>query len=375
MREIQAAGQAPKRSADTACASQWRLMGIKFRRHRVAVFCAVLITLLYMTALFAEFVAPYDPLFRHERYIHAPPMRLHLVSDKGLHLCPFVYGTSEALNPSTLDRIYVENRAERHPLRLLARGQRYKLWGLFDADLHLFGTADGGPVFLLGTDSMGRDMFSRIIHGGRISMSIGLFGVLVSFVLGLFFGGVSGYFGGRIDQSISRGMEVIRSFPQIPLWMALSAALPSTWSPLQTYFAITLILSSVGWTNLARVARGKVMQLKNEDFVTAARVAGAPESAIIMRHLIPSFMSHNIAAITLAIPQMILAETALSFLGVGLRAPVISWGVLLKSAQNVHSVVLAPWLLAPALFVVVFVLAFNFVGDGLRDAADPYSIV
>lgn len=355
-------------------ASQWRLMWIKFRRHRTAMVCGVLILLLYLTAIFAEFVAPYDPGYRHEDYVYAPPMRIHFVSEDGFQLRPFVYGYTSRLDPDTFERVYEENTAERYDLYLFVRGQEYKLWGLFRSNLRLFGTKEG-VFFPFGTDITGRDMFSRIIHGGRISMSIGLIGVFVSFILGLLFGGLAGYYGGAVDTVISRTMELIRSFPQIPLWMAFSAALPSTWSALQTYLAITLILSMIGWTNLARVARGKVMQVKNDDFVTAARISGAGDAYIVARHLVPSFLSHSIAAITLAVPQMILAETALSFLGVGLRPPVISWGVLLRSAQNIHAVVLAPWLLIPALFVVVFVLAYNFLGDGLRDAADPYSIV
>ncbi len=357
---------------DLAYASQWRLMWIRFRRHKVAMVCGVVIALLYLSALFAEFVAPYHPRLRHEKAIYAPPQRIHFRADDGFHFRPFVYGHTQTLDPKTFDRTYKEDRSRLYPIHLFVRAGSYKLWGLFEWDVHLFGTKEG-TLFIFGSDIMGRDMLSRIIHGGRISMSIGLIGVFVSFTIGLFVGGVSGYFGGTTDRIIQRVMEVIRSFPQIPLWMAFSAALPSHWSSITIYFAITIILSMIGWTSLARITRGKVLQLKNEDFVTAARLAGAGESTIIVRHLIPSFMSHNIAAVTLAIPQMILPETALSFLGVGLRAPVISWGVLLKTAQNVHAVVLAPWQLIPGFFIIVFVMAYNFLGDGLRDAADPYS--
>ena len=252
------------------------------------------------------------------------------------------------------------------------RGERYRLWGLIETDRHLFGVAAPGVIYLLGTDDLGRDMLARVLHAGRISLSIGLLGVAFSFVLGLLFGGLSGYYGGAVDLVIQRVVEFLISIPQIPLWMALSAALPANWPPLRVYFGITLILSIVGWTGLARVVRGKLLELRESDFVMAARVAGALDGAIIRRHLLPSFMSYLIVSLTLAVPGMILGETALSFLGLGLRPPVVSWGVLLQKAQNLRTVALHPWLLIPAGFVVVTVLAFNFLGDGLRDAADPY---
>ena len=253
------------------------------------------------------------------------------------------------------------------------RGDEYKFWGLFKTDLHLLGIDEGGKLFLCGTDRMGRDVFSRIIYGSRISMSIGLIGVSLSLVLGLILGGISGYYGGLIDVVIQRLIELLRSFPSIPLWMALSAALPTDWSAIRIYFGITVILSLLGWTGLARVVRGKLLALRKEDFAMAAILAGASEMRVIVRHLLPSFMSHIVVTITLAIPYMILAETSLSFLGIGLRPPVTSWGVLLKEAQNIRTVVLHPWLMLPGVFVIIAVLAFNFIGDGLRDAADPYT--
>ena len=258
-------------------------------------------------------------------------------------------------------------------MRLFVRGTPYRFWGLFETDVHLFGVDDGGTLFLLGTDHLGRDLLSRIIYGSRISLTIGLVGVTLSFVFGLVIGVVSGYYGGWIDNLIQRGIEILRSFPSIPLWMALAAALPSSWSPLQIYMGITVVLSFIGWTGLARQVRGKILSLREEDFATAALLAGASRWRIMTRHLLPSFMSHIIVSLTLAVPGMILGETSLSFLGLGLRPPVTSWGVLLKEAQNVQAVAFQPWLLTPVIFVIITVLAFNFVGDGLRDAADPYS--
>jgi len=358
---------------ELAVASQWQLMWRSFKKHRLAMASAAVIALMYLVVLFADFFAPYGPVQRFSGALYAPPQMVRFVDESGFSFRPFVYAQKQELDLATFQRRYVQDRSVKQPIYFFVRGPEYKLWGLIPSNLHLFGTADGKPIFLFGTDELGRDMLSRIIFGGRISLSIGLVGVFLSLVLGLFFGGISGYFGGTIDMIVQRTIEVIRSFPQIPLWMALSAALPQTWSPIQVYFAITVILSIIGWTGLARVARGKIMSLKNEDFVVAARLSGLKNGRIISRHLVPSFASHIIADVTLAIPQMILAETSLSFLGIGLRPPVISWGVLLQKAQNVHTIAAAPWLMIPGLFVILFVLAFNFLGDGLRDAADPYA--
>jgi len=262
---------------------------------------------------------------------------------------------------------------QRYFIYLLVHGDPYKFWGLFETDIHLFGLKDEqGTMFLLGADRQGRDMLSRILYGARISLSVGLIGVFFSFLLGILIGGISGYTGGVTDVVIQRLIEFIRSIPSIPLWLALSAALPPEWPPLRIYFGITVILSLMGWTTLARVVRGKFMSLREEDFIMAARLSGASELRIITRHLVPSFMSYLIARLTVAVPSMILGETSLSFLGLGLRPPVISWGVLLQEAQNLRSVALAPWLLTPGLFVVVAILSLNFLGDGLRDASDPY---
>ena len=354
-------------------ASQWQLMWWKFRKHHLAMAAGMVIVALYVVAVFCEFLAPYTLNHRQVAYAFAPPQRLQFVSDEGVHLWPFVYGIKGVRHPETLRKFYVEDREQRYAVRLFVRGAPYRFWGLFETDIHLFGVDEGGTLFLLGTDHLGRDLLSRIIYGSRISLTIGLVGVTLSFVFGLVIGVVSGYYGGWIDNLIQRGIEILRSFPSIPLWMALAAALPSSWSPLQIYMGITVVLSFIGWTGLARQVRGKILSLREEDFATAALLAGASRWRIMTRHLLPSFMSHIIVSLTLAVPGMILGETSLSFLGLGLRPPVTSWGVLLKEAQNVQAVAFQPWLLTPVVFVIITVLAFNFVGDGLRDAADPYS--
>ena len=354
-------------------ASQWQLMWWKFRKHHLAMAAGMVIVALYVVAVFCEFLAPYTLNHRQVAYAFAPPQRLQFVSDEGVHLWPFVYGIKGVRHPETLRKFYIEDREQRYAVRLFVRGAPYRFWGLLETDIHLFGVDDGGTLFLLGTDHLGRDLLSRIIYGSRISLTIGLVGVTLSFVFGLVIGVVSGYYGGWIDNLIQRGIEILRSFPSIPLWMALAAALPSSWSPLQIYMGITVVLSFIGWTGLARQVRGKILSLREEDFATAALLAGASRWRIMTRHLLPSFMSHIIVSLTLAVPGMILGETSLSFLGLGLRPPVTSWGVLLKEAQNVQAVAFQPWLLTPVVFVIITVLAFNFVGDGLRDAADPYS--
>jgi len=352
-------------------ASQWQLMWWKLRRHRLAVACGVLLLLMYGSVLISEILAPYDLHSRHTDYIYAPPQSVHLMHD-GEFVGPFVYGWTYRLDMQTLQRQYGEDRSQVHPLRFFCLGDKYRFWGVIPGRFHVVCPPEDAPLFLLGTDRLGRDMLSRIIYGARISLTIGLIGISISFSLGLVIGGIAGYYGGRIDSLIQRVIEIIRSFPELPLWMALSAILPVTWSPVLIYFGITAILGLLDWTGLARAVRSKLLSLREEDYCTAAVLMGARPRRIIGRHLLPGFMSHLIASATLSIPTMILGETALSFLGLGLRPPITSWGVLLNEAQNINVVALYPWLMLPVVPVIVLILAFNFFGDGLRDAADPY---
>ncbi len=354
-------------------ASQRQLMWRKFRKHRMAVIAGIVLLLAYLVAFIYEFCAPYGSLTQHEGFVNAPPTRIHLIDPGGRLRAPFVYGLTGRVNLETFQREFVEDRSVIHPVRFLARGEPYRFWGVLDADRHLFDAGEG-RLFLLGTDELGRDVFSRILAGSRVSLTIGLVGVLISFVLGCFLGGVSGYFGGVPDLIIQRLIEVFNSIPAIPLWMALSAVIPVNWPVLRTYFTITIILSVLNWTGVARVVRGKLLELREYEYVTAARLAGTRAGTIITAHLLPGFLSYLIVRVTLAIPGMILGETALSFLGLGIQPPAVSWGTLLQGAQNVTSIAIYPWLLTPALFVVATVLLYNFVGDGVRDAADPYAM-
>jgi len=325
-----------------------------------------------MIALFAEFFAPFTPGSFDADYTYAPPQRLHFFDDDGFGL--YVYGYRSKLNEETLVRTFVVDENKKIPVRLFARGNEYRLWGLFESDLHLLGPVEkSAPMYLLGANDQGQDMLSRIVFGTRVSMSIGLVGVALSFVFGILLGGISGYYAGMTDTVIQRLIELLMSIPTLPLWLGLSAALPPEWSPLRIYFGITIILSLIGWTDLARVVRGRFLSLRGEDFVMAAELDGSSKPRIILRHMLPSFASHVIASLTLAVPAMILAETALSFLGLGLQPPIVSWGVLLQEAQNIRSVATAPWLLLPGFAVIIAVLALNFMGDGLRDSADPYA--
>ena len=352
-------------------ASQWQMMWWRLRRHRLAVCSGAVLILFYLCTLVSEILAPYELHTRNSDRIFSPPQRIHFFHEGGF-IGPFVYGTKASLKLETLARVYTEDTKTIHKLRFFCSGDEYIFWGLFSSRFHLVCPGAEGTLHLMGTDRLGRDIFSRIIYGTRISLTIGLIGITISFVIGLTLGGLAGYYGRWVDNIVQRSIEIIRSFPELPLWMALSAALPVTWSPIGVFLGITVILGFLDWTGLARAVRSKLLALREEDFCTAAVLMGARPSRVIAKHLLPNFMSHLIASATLSIPAMILGETALSFLGLGLRPPITSWGVLLSEAQNINAVALYPWLMFPVVPVVICVLAFNFFGDGLRDAADPY---
>jgi peptide/nickel transport system permease protein len=356
-----------------AQATQLQLTWWRFRRHRLAVVSLVVVALFYLAAIFADFLAVVDPHATDARRSFIPPQGITLFDNGAFR--PHVSGLKAARDPKTFKLVYTPDPARKLPVALFVHGYPYHLFGLIPTDRHLLGIEGGQGVdgiFLIGTDQLGRDLFSRLVVATRISLSIGLAGVALSLILGILLGGISGLYGGAIDTLIQRVIEVVRSIPTIPLWMGLAAALPNTWSVAQVYFAITLIISLVSWTELARVTRGRFLALREEDFVIAAELAGASQMRIILRHMLPSFASHIIAATSLALPVMIVSETSLSFLGLGLRPPAISWGILLQDAQNVQVLAGAPWLLSAAVPVILVILAFNFLGDGVRDAADPY---
>jgi len=354
-------------------ASQFQLMWWKFKKHRLALVGSTILGIFVFIALFAEFLSPYTPTARTVDYLFGRPQVLHFIDANGkFHLRPFTYALTAAMDPKTFLLEVKEDTSKPWPVYFFVKGDPYKMWGVIQSDRHLFGVQEG-HLHLLGTDKLGRDILSRLFHATRTSLTIGVVGLFISFFLGLIIGGVSGFFGGGIDDTIQRFIEFIRSIPTLPLWMALAAALPKDWSPQRVYFTITILLGLLGWTHLARRVRGKLLSLREEDFVVAARIAGSSNTRIIARHLLPSFLSYIIVDLSISFPYMILAETSLSFIGLGLRAPVISWGVLLQDAQNIQSIALYPWLFTPVAFVILAVMAFSFVGDGMRDAADPYS--
>lgn len=359
------------KQARFAHASQKELMWWKFKKHKLALVSAWFLLILYGLIAIVEFVAPYSLHTRNMNNIYAPPQRVHLFHE-GSFVGPFVYGRSMTLNMDTLQRVYSERKDTVEPIRFFCAGDPYRFWGLVQSDKHLVCPAKGGTLFLLGADRLGRDVLSRILYGARISLTIGLLGITLSFTLGIIIGGLAGYHGGVFDLIVQRMIEVLQSIPSIPLWMALAAIMPVTWSPILIYIGITLILGLLDWTGLARSVRSKLLSLREEDYVLAAQLMGASSGRIIGRHLVPGFMSHLIATATLAIPGMILGETALSFLGLGLRPPITSWGILLTEAKSVSVIAFYPWLLFPTIPVILVILAFNFLGDGLRDAADPY---
>jgi peptide/nickel transport system permease protein len=356
-----------------AVATQWQLMWWRFRKHKLAAIGTVVLILFYVVSIFAAFFAYVDPLESEAQRSLMAPQPIHWL-DEG-SFSPYVYALKGTRDPMTFKRVYVPDTSQKIPIRFFGRGDSYRILGLIPCDRHLLtveGAKAGESLFLLGTDLQGRDLWSRLMYGTQTSMIIGLASVFLSLILGVVLGGISGYFGGWIDTVIQRIIEILRSIPTIPLWMGLAAALPAEWDIVMIYFAITIIISLIGWTELARVVRGRFISLRQEDFIMAAELLGCSKTRIIFRHMVPSFISHIIAATTLAIPAMIISETSLSFLGLGLRPPAISWGVLLQDAQNIQALVISPWLLIPSLAVIIAVLAFNFMGDGIRDAADPY---
>lgn len=360
------------REGEIDVAPQWKLVWWRFRKSKLAIFGLVLTIVLYLIAGFADFIAPFSTSDMNAQYTYAPPQRLHFFQDGRWD--PWVTGYAVEIDEESLRRTFTPSDDERIPVEFFTRGEEYELFGFIPTNIKLIGPEnEGDPMYLFGGDQTGRDLFSRIIYGTRISLTIGLVGVALSFVLGVILGGLSGYFGGWVDMFIQRFIEFIGALPTIPLWMGLAAALPPQWSGLRVYFGITIILSLINWTGLARVVRGRFLQLREEDFVVAARLDGASEMRIILRQMLPSFSSHIIASLTLSIPGTILGETSLSFLGLGIRAPYVSWGSLLEGANNVRAIATAPWLLIPALAVMLAVMALYFLGDGLRDAADPYS--
>lgn len=370
---VEEQGFEPEVVATTATYSQHKLIWRRFKKHKAGVVGGYVVALLYVTVLLGEFLAPHGVSHRYYTVVHCPPQRIHFFSDEGFHFRPFVYGIKGYLDRQTGIKQYTEDSKKKYPIYLFAKGDEYSFYGLFTWDRHLFGTGKDNPIFLLGTDRFGRDMLSRIIIGGSISLTIGLFAVFISLALGSVLGVVSGYYGGTVDNLIQRIIELIFAFPSIPILMALSAVLPADWPSHFVFMGIVTVLSLVGWGGLAREIRGKTLSLRESDFVLAARVCGARDDRIIFRHLLPSMFSHIIVIATLAIPLFILGESTLSFLGLGIKPPMTSWGLLLSDAMNIHSLSLYPWLLIPGGCIILAVLAFNFLGDGLRDAADPYA--
>ena len=355
-------------------ASQSQLVWHAFKKHKLALFALVALSILYILSIFAAFFAPFAPLERFKDFNDAPPTRIHIFDKEGTLRWPFVYETVSELNTDTFLYEYAEDETKEHALRFFVETEPYTMLAVFPLQHKFFGLENREvPFFLFGSDRLGRDVYSRILYAGRISLFIGFGGVLITFILGSVLGGISGYYGGTVDDIIQRVIEVLISVPDIPIWIALSAALPRDWGTINIYFAITLILAMRSWTGLARVVRGKIISLREEEFALAAKAAGASDRRVIFRHLLPAFTSYLIVHVTLEIPRMILGETALSFLGLGIQPPAVSWGTLLKDAQDITVLANFPWLLIPALFVVIAILMFNFIGDGLRDAADPYA--
>ena len=359
----------PERSDMDAPA--WRLMWRSFRRHKLALICGIFLLISYLILPIAGFIAPYTPNERSADYLYAPPQSINLWHE-GAFIGPYVYPITAEADLENYRWTYTTDETTPLPLRFFCEGEGYKLFGLIPSDTHLFCAPEDASLFLWGSDRLGRDVFSRILYGAQLSLTVGLIGITVSFALGITFGAMAGYFGGRIDWFLNRVIEILRSLPELPLWLALSAAVPSNWGPVAVFFVISIILGILDWPGLARSVRAKFLSLREEEYVKAAEMMGAKPGRVIRRHLLPNFMSHLIASATLSIPAMILGETALSYLGLGLRAPAVSWGVMLNDAHNLASIENYWWTAIPMLPIIVVVLAFNFLGVGLRASLDPY---
>ena len=375
LRKLAEKRQAERNNAEYYSAGQWKLMLRRFSKNKLAIIGVIILISVYFVAIFCEFISPYDPNRIDAGVKNQQPQTVRYRDDNGFSFKPFIHPLIVGYDEETMQTVYTEDTTRRVYVKMFVKGDEYKMWGFIPGNIHLFGLEEGAEskLLLFGSDSMGRCLFSRICYGARISCSIGIVGVLLSFLLGIAIGGLSAYFGGRFDAFVQRTIDFIVCLPTLPIWMALSAAIPPDWPVVRTYFCMVLILSLMGWPGLARVVRSKFISLSNEDYIRAAKTSGSKMGAIIFRHMIPSFASYLIAQLTLSIPGQILGETAMSFLGLGLRSPAISWGILLKDAQSIRNIALYPWLLIPGIFVALTIMAFNFLGDGLRDAADPYS--
>lgn len=349
----------------------WLLIWRKFRRHRLGLISGIFLLICYLILPIAGFIAPYGANERNADHLYAPPQGIHLWHD-GTFIGPFVYPMTGKADLEKFQWIYEADRTSPQPLEWFCDGARHHIFGVIPSTTHLVCAPEGATLFLWGSDRLGRDVFSRILYGAQLSLTVGLIGITVSFLIGISMGSIAGYFGGKIDWVIQRMIEILRSLPELPLWLALSAAVPSNWGPVSVFFIISIILGLLDWPGLARAVRSKFLALREEEYVRAAEMMGARPARVIRRHLLPNFSSHLIASATLSIPAMILGETALSFLGLGLRAPAVSWGVMLNDAQNLASIEIYPWTAIPMLPIIVVVLAFNFLGDGLRDSLDPY---